>query len=203
MQSSPPSSVPGEGIADRAIVGTGGERTRCPAHPVRGSRTLRRRRASAQVNAATLLTGKGSSAECLPVRAWRLMKDKAVQDVQRAHVSADIPYDRWIFWCEASSCRFSGAAESRAALVDALRTQGTTSVAVVRSGCLGLCGAGPSAVTYPEGTVYLHADREHAGRLAASLGRGARGEGACFVSRAAGDTIASCRGASRPPPSPG
>ncbi len=100
------------------------------------------------------------------------MKDKPAQPAPGARVAADSPYDRWVFWCEASSCRFSGAAESRAALVAALREQGTTNVAVVRSGCLGLCGAGPNAVTYPEGTVYLHADREHTGRLAASLARG-------------------------------
>ncbi len=100
------------------------------------------------------------------------MKNQPVQHTQRARAAADIPYDRWVFWCEASSCRFSGAAESRAALVAALRAQGTTNVAVVRSGCLGLCGAGPNAVTYPEGTVYLHADREHTGRLATNLARG-------------------------------
>ena len=100
------------------------------------------------------------------------MKNEPAQSTQDARAAADSPYDHWVFWCESSSCRFSGAAESRAALVAALRAQGTSNVAVVRSGCLGLCGAGPNAVTYPEGTVYLHADREHADRLAANLARG-------------------------------
>ena len=100
------------------------------------------------------------------------MKNEPAQSTQDVRAAADNSYDRWIFWCESSSCRFSGAAEPRAALVAALRAQGTSNVAVVRSGCLGLCGAGPNAVTYPEGTVYLHADREHAGRLAANLARG-------------------------------
>ena len=100
------------------------------------------------------------------------MNNRPAQPAQEAGAAADNPYDRWVFWCESSSCRFSGAAEARAALVAALRAQGTSNVAVVRSGCLGLCGAGPNAVTYPEGTVYLHADQEHAGRLAANLARG-------------------------------
>ena len=97
------------------------------------------------------------------------MKSDKMRHNQIRGTTSDVPYDRWIFWCEASSCRFSGSPESRMALVEALRTQGTTNVAVVRSGCLGLCGAGPSAVTYPEGAVYLHAGQEHAVRLAASL----------------------------------
>ena len=47
--------------------------------------------------------------------------------------------------------------------------QGLGNVRVVRSGCLGLCGAGPAAVTYPAGDVYLRVQPEDAAEMAGAV----------------------------------
>lgn len=86
--------------------------------------------------------------------------------------------ERWAFICEASSCRFSGSVATREALAQALpaAAPGAVALKVVRTGCLGLCGAGPAVVTYPEGEVHLHVQPADAADLAASLsGSGQRG----------------------------
>ena len=52
--------------------------------------------------------------------------------------------------------------------------QGLGNVRVVRSGCLGLCGAGPAAVTYPAGDVYLRVQPEDAAEMAGAVSGGGR-----------------------------
>lgn len=58
------------------------------------------------------------------------------------------------------------------ALARALREQPAGAAAVVRAGCLGLCGSGPAVVTYPAGEVHILVAPEDARELAAQLVRG-------------------------------
>lgn len=81
---------------------------------------------------------------------------------------------QWVFICEASDCRYQGAVKLREALASGLAqagndVNGTGEVAVVRTGCLSLCGAGPAVVTYPAGSVLLHVEPSDARDLASSL----------------------------------
>jgi (2Fe-2S) ferredoxin len=60
----------------------------------------------------------------------------------------------------------------REALVNAARQRDDSGVAVVRAGCLGLCGAGPAVVTYPAGAIHLHVEPGDAADLAKELASG-------------------------------
>jgi (2Fe-2S) ferredoxin len=87
--------------------------------------------------------------------------------------AADDDATQWAFICHASSCRYQGAEAVAVALARALRdSQPATDAAVVRAGCLGLCGAGPAVVTYPGGDVHIRVEQSDAPELAAQLLRG-------------------------------
>jgi (2Fe-2S) ferredoxin len=77
--------------------------------------------------------------------------------------------ERWAFVCESSTCYYQGATQTREALARAVAERGDPSVRVVRTGCLGLCGAGPAVVTYPAGDVLLRVQPGDAPELAAAL----------------------------------
>lgn len=81
-------------------------------------------------------------------------------------------FSRWAFICHASDCRFRGAPVVAEALAREVRARGAGDIAVVRSGCLSLCGAGPALVTYPAGDVHLRVQPEDAADMAAHLARG-------------------------------
>jgi (2Fe-2S) ferredoxin len=81
-------------------------------------------------------------------------------------------YTNWAFICEASDCRWRGSQEVREALAAELQRRDCGDVAVVRTGCLSLCGAGPALVTYPKGDVHLRVERGDVPSLAAQLARG-------------------------------
>ena len=82
------------------------------------------------------------------------------------------PFTQWAFICEASDCRYRGSPAVRDALARAVELQGCGDVAVVRTGCLGLCGAGPAVVTYPSGDVHLRVQVGDASEMAFELARG-------------------------------
>jgi (2Fe-2S) ferredoxin len=81
-------------------------------------------------------------------------------------------FQHWAFLCHASDCRYQGAPDVAEALARELQARGSEEVAVVRTGCLSLCGAGPALVTYPGGDVHLHLEAGDATDLAAQLARG-------------------------------
>jgi (2Fe-2S) ferredoxin len=81
--------------------------------------------------------------------------------------------ERWAFICEASDCRFRGSPAVREALAQAVHEGGCAHVAVVRTGCLGLCGAGPAVVAYPSGDVHLQVQPGDARELATQVAAGA------------------------------
>ena len=76
----------------------------------------------------------------------------------------------WAFICYSGSCRYQGAEEVGQALARELRDQ--PDAAVVRAGCLGLCGAGPAVVTYPSGDVHIRVMPQDAKEFAAQLTQG-------------------------------
>ena len=80
--------------------------------------------------------------------------------------------DRFAFICESSSCYYQGSPAVREALAKAIGDQGCPNLAVVRTGCLGLCGAGPAVVADPAGDVHLHVEPADAGELAKQLAAG-------------------------------
>lgn len=82
-------------------------------------------------------------------------------------------FEHWAFVCEASDCRWRGSAQVREALAQELDDRVCESVAVVRTGCLSLCGAGPALVTYPGGAVHLGVQPADAPDLATQLSAGA------------------------------
>jgi (2Fe-2S) ferredoxin len=81
-------------------------------------------------------------------------------------------FTHWAFICESSDCRWRGSALLGDALAQEIQRRGCGSVAVVRTGCLGLCGAGPAVVTYPAGEVHLRVEPADAADLAAHLAAG-------------------------------
>ncbi|MDQ3700556.1 MAG: (2Fe-2S) ferredoxin domain-containing protein [Chloroflexota bacterium] len=81
--------------------------------------------------------------------------------------------DQWAFVCEASDCRLRGSIQVRDALAQAVQGDADCArVAVVRTGCLSLCGAGPAVVTYPAGDVHLRVEAGDALELARRLASG-------------------------------
>ena len=48
-------------------------------------------------------------------------------------------FTQWVFICEASDCRYRGSPAVRDALARTVEREGRSHVAVVRTGCLGLC----------------------------------------------------------------
>lgn len=84
--------------------------------------------------------------------------------------------DQWAFVCEASDCRLRGSIQVRDALARAVQGDagdaGCARVAVVRTGCLSLCGAGPAVVTYPGGDVHLRVEAGDAPELVRRLACG-------------------------------
>lgn len=81
-------------------------------------------------------------------------------------------FSHWAFICEASDCRWRGSADVRDALARRIQQQGCRHVAVVRTGCLSLCGAGPAIVTYPAGEVHLRVEPADVPDLAQQLSAG-------------------------------
>lgn len=80
---------------------------------------------------------------------------------------------QWAFVCEASDCRWRGAPAVRDALAVAVAESGRSDMAVVRTGCLSLCGAGPAVVTYPAGDAHLNVEPADAPDFVIQLARGA------------------------------
>ena len=98
----------------------------------------------------------------------------AVPGVAPAHPALDGErFQQWAFVCEASDCRWRGSTQMREALSQAVERGGFHGVAVVRTGCLSLCGAGPVVVTHPAADVHLHVEPGDAPELASQLAAGA------------------------------
>ena len=81
--------------------------------------------------------------------------------------------DRFAFICESSSCYYQGSPAVREALAKATGDHACPNLAIVRTGCLGLCGAGPAVVSYPAGDVHLRVEPTDAAELAKQLATGA------------------------------
>lgn len=99
------------------------------------------------------------------------MTQDSTLEQRRAADPASVPGPTsWAFICYSSSCRYQGSEEVGQALARELRDR--PDAAVVRAGCLGLCGAGPAVVTYPSGDVHIRVSPQDARDFAVQLAQG-------------------------------
>jgi (2Fe-2S) ferredoxin len=78
-------------------------------------------------------------------------------------------YDHEINVCMGTGCLSQHSDKLRDELTKAVAAQGKNAF-VRRTGCMGLCAAGPLALVDPEETLYQHCNASHAESIAASLG---------------------------------
>jgi bidirectional [NiFe] hydrogenase diaphorase subunit len=82
---------------------------------------------------------------------------------------ANTKYDHEINVCMGTGCLSQHSDKLKDALSAAVDAQGKNTL-VRRTGCMGLCAAGPLVLVDPEEILYQHAHAEDAEKLAASLG---------------------------------
>ena len=79
-------------------------------------------------------------------------------DIYRAHVLC----------CGGTGCTSSGSAQLIQRFEEKLKENGLEKeVKVIRTGCFGLCEAGPVVIVYPDGTFYSHVKPEMVPRIVA------------------------------------
>jgi bidirectional [NiFe] hydrogenase diaphorase subunit len=78
-------------------------------------------------------------------------------------------YDNEINVCMGTGCLSQHSDKLKDALAKAVESQGKN-VFVRRTGCMGLCAAGPLVLVDPEEILYQHCDASHAEAIASSLG---------------------------------
>lgn len=112
---------------------------------------------------ARLIARAAADAQPVPTRT---VSQDAVVDAYRRERQVLRPYRRHALMCVSTYCAERGAAELylglRAQMDVRAETEPAARVQVTRTACLGLCGAAPAMVVYPEGTWYAELDR---GRL--------------------------------------
>jgi len=80
------------------------------------------------------------------LKALGVENRKKIEQMGKTFVEGDEHYEGHIFICHATSCSSGGADEIIKAFEDALQTFGLTErVRLVKTGCMGLCAAGPLA----------------------------------------------------------
>jgi bidirectional [NiFe] hydrogenase diaphorase subunit len=82
---------------------------------------------------------------------------------------ANSRFDHEINVCMGTGCLSQHSDKLKDALTAAVNAQGKNTL-VRRTGCMGLCAAGPLALVDPEEILYQHAHAEDAEKIAASLG---------------------------------
>ena len=78
-------------------------------------------------------------------------------------------HDNEINVCMGTGCLSQHSDKLRDALTAAVGAQGKKTL-VRRTGCMGLCAAGPLVLVDPDEILYQHVKAEDAGKIAASLG---------------------------------
>ena len=75
-------------------------------------------------------------------------------------------YRSHILVCGGTGCHSSGASTIEEMFKDELKVKGLDKeVQVVKTGCFGLCEAGPICIVYPEGSFYSHVKKEDVQRI--------------------------------------
>ena len=78
-------------------------------------------------------------------------------------------FDHEINVCMGTGCLSQHSDKLKAELTEQVHAQ-SKNVFVRRTGCMGLCAAGPLVLVDPEETLYQHVGTQHAGSIVASLG---------------------------------
>jgi bidirectional [NiFe] hydrogenase diaphorase subunit len=97
------------------------------------------------------------------------MTIEELDQIAKATQEENKKFDQEISVCMGTGCLSQHSDKLRDALTKAVGTQGKN-VLVRRTGCMGLCAAGPLVLVEPSETLYQHVKEGHADRVAASLG---------------------------------
>ena len=97
------------------------------------------------------------------------MNIEELQQIQESVRLQNAKYDHEINVCMGTGCMSQHSDQLKDALVKAVETTGRNAF-VRRTGCMGLCAAGPLVLIDPEETLYAHMKAEHAEKIVNSLG---------------------------------
>ena len=95
-----------------------------------------------------------------------------IEELEQVAVSARLEnakFDHEINVCMGTGCLSQHSDQVKNALTAAVQEQGKNTL-VRRTGCMGLCAAGPLVLVDPEEILYQHVTAGNAAAIAASLG---------------------------------
>ncbi len=99
------------------------------------------------------------------------MMPEELQRMADDHKEAEDNYQRRIHVCAAAGCRSSGGEELAGALEKLIEEKGwSDDVMVKRTGCMGLCAAGPMVIIYPDEVIYGNVEPADADAILDALG---------------------------------
>ena len=88
-------------------------------------------------------------------------KNQGEINLRSGHDMAGSKYRLHVLVCGGTGCTSSGSQKIRERLVEEIKKNGLEEeVAVVKTGCFGLCALGPIMIVYPEGAFYAMVKEE-------------------------------------------
>ncbi|MGA7106365.1 MAG: NuoF family protein [Terracidiphilus sp.] len=97
------------------------------------------------------------------------MTIEELDQIAKSVQAENAKFDQEISVCMGTGCMSQHSDQLKEALAKAVAAQGKNAL-VRRTGCMGLCAAGPLVLLEPSETLYQHVNAGHAETLAASLG---------------------------------
>src|ERR1700758_4429803 len=97
------------------------------------------------------------------------MNIEELEQIKESVRAENAKFDHEINVCMGTGCLSQHSDELKDALTNTVSASGKK-VFVRRTGCMGLCAAGPLVLVDPEETLYQHVKAEHAEAVVASLG---------------------------------
>ncbi len=97
------------------------------------------------------------------------MTIEELDQIAKATQEENKKFDQEISVCMGTGCLSQHSDKLKDALAKAVASQGKN-VLVRRTGCMGLCAAGPLVLVEPSETLYQHVKENHAEKVAASMG---------------------------------
>ena len=83
----------------------------------------------------------------------------ALKDIAKAQMEG---YEQQILICGGTGCTSSGSVKLYERLQEEIKAHGLEEkVAVIKTGCFGLCALGPVMITQPDGCFYAHLEMDH------------------------------------------
>ena len=83
----------------------------------------------------------------------------ALKDIAKAQMEG---FEKQILICGGTGCTSSGSVQLYVRLQEEVKAHGLEEkVAVIKTGCFGLCALGPVMITQPDGCFYAHLEMDH------------------------------------------